>query len=53
MLRVRLRRFTSFGTALVWMPIAVGLALTGRPGAAIALAVGVFVVGAVDNLLRP
>jgi predicted PurR-regulated permease PerM len=44
----------SFGTALVWMPIAVGLALTGRPGAAIALAVvGVFVVGTVDNLLRP
>lgn len=44
----------SFGTALVWVPIAAGLALTGRTGAAAALvAIGVFVVGTVDNLLRP
>ncbi|MFO0552253.1 MAG: AI-2E family transporter [Polyangiaceae bacterium] len=44
----------SFGTALVWLPIAAGLALTGRTGAAIALAaIGFLVVGTVDNLLRP
>ena len=42
------------GTALVWAPVAAGLALTGRPGAAIALAViGIGVVSTVDNLARP
>lgn len=42
------------GTAIVWAPVAGGLALTGRPGAAIALAViGVAVIGTVDNLARP
>lgn len=42
------------GTALVWAPISAGLALTGRPGAAIALVVcGIVVIGTVDNLVRP
>lgn len=42
------------GTAIVWVPITVGLAWTGREGAAIALAVcGVAVIGTVDNLVRP
>lgn len=44
----------SFGTALVWVPVAAGLSITGRPGAAIALViVGLAVIGTVDNLLRP
>lgn len=44
----------SVGTALVWVPIALGLALSGRVGAAVALAViGVLVIGSIDNLLRP
>lgn len=44
----------AIGTAIVWVPVAAGLALTGREGAAIALAVvGVFVIGSVDNLARP
>jgi predicted PurR-regulated permease PerM len=42
------------GTALVWAPVAAGLALTGRTGAAIGLALfGILVVGTVDNLVRP
>lgn len=42
------------GTAIVWAPIAVGLALTGRTVAAIVLGVvGVAVIGTVDNLARP
>lgn len=44
----------SFGTALVWVPVAGGLALAGRvPSAAIMGIVGVFVIGTVDNVLRP
>lgn len=44
----------SFGTALVWVPVAAGLALTGRWISALILAgVGVFVIGTIDNLLRP
>jgi predicted PurR-regulated permease PerM len=44
----------AIGTALVWMPVAAGLAMTGRPGAAIALlVVGLSVIGTVDNLIRP
>jgi predicted PurR-regulated permease PerM len=44
----------SIGTALVWVPVAAGLALSGRTGAAIALlVVGGGVIGLVDNLLRP
>ncbi len=42
------------GTAIVWVPVAAGLALTGREGAAIGLAVvGVAVIGSIDNLARP
>jgi predicted PurR-regulated permease PerM len=42
------------GTAIVWVPVAVGLALTGRTGAAIALGIiGVAVIGTVDNIARP
>ncbi len=44
----------AIGTAIVWVPVAAGLALTGREGAAIALAVvGVAVIGSIDNLARP
>ncbi len=44
----------SVGTALVWVPIAIGLALSGRTGsAAILVGVGVLVIGTVDNVLRP
>lgn len=50
--------FASFiptvGTAIVWVPVAAGLALTGRTTEAVILAaVGVLVVGTIDNLLRP
>ena len=42
------------GTALVWGPVAVGLALTGRWGRAIVMAsIGLFVIGLADNVLRP
>lgn len=44
----------AIGTALVWVPVAAGLAITGRTGAAIALAiVGIAVIGTVDNVARP
>jgi predicted PurR-regulated permease PerM len=44
----------AIGTAIVWAPVAAGLALTGRTGAAIALAVvGIAVIGSVDNVARP
>lgn len=44
----------AIGTALVWIPVAAGLAVTGRSEAAIVLAViGVGVIGTVDNLARP
>ncbi len=43
----------SVGSALVWVPVTAGLALSGRPGAALAMSlIGVF-VSVVDNLLRP
>jgi predicted PurR-regulated permease PerM len=43
-----------FGTALVWMPVAAGLAMTGRLGAAAGLAAfGVLVIGSLDNIARP
>jgi predicted PurR-regulated permease PerM len=43
-----------FGTALVWVPVAVGLAMTGRVAAGIGLGVyGVLVIGTIDNLARP
>ncbi|MCF1427258.1 MAG: AI-2E family transporter [Shewanella sp.] len=50
--------FASFipfvGTALIWMPAAVYLALTGDWGWAIFLVVwGIVVIGSIDNFLRP
>jgi predicted PurR-regulated permease PerM len=43
----------SVGSGLVWVPVTIGLAVSGRPAAAVAmLAIGV-VVGVVDNLVRP
>ncbi len=44
----------SVGTALVWGPVALGLALTGRPVAAAVLAgFGFIVIGSLDNILKP
>jgi predicted PurR-regulated permease PerM len=44
----------SVGTALVWIPIAIGLAMTGSWWrAAIMTFVGIFIIGLADNLLRP
>lgn len=44
----------SVGTALVWVPVAIGLALAGKTVAAIVMAViGVLVIGTVDNVMRP
>ncbi len=44
----------SVGTAFVWVPVSIGLALTGRTDAAIGMAiVGVAVIGTIDNLVRP
>lgn len=42
------------GTALVWVPVAAGLAITGRMTAGIGLAIyGILVIGSLDNLARP
>jgi predicted PurR-regulated permease PerM len=42
------------GTALVWGPVAVGLALTGRLYEGIGLGLyGAFVIGSLDNIARP
>jgi predicted PurR-regulated permease PerM len=44
----------SIGTALVWVPIAIGLALAGKTVAAVVMTVvGLAVIGTVDNVLRP
>ncbi len=44
----------SVGTAIVWVPVAGGLWLTGRPVAAAVMAgVGVVVISSIDNLMRP
>ena len=44
----------SVGSALVWVPVAAGLALTGRWVASLVLvAIGVLVIGTIDNILRP
>lgn len=44
----------AIGTAIVWAPVAGGLFLTGRPGAAAILTiVGVGVISVIDNLARP
>lgn len=46
--------FPTIGTALVWLPVAVALAISGRPTAALVLAlVGVVVVSSIDNVFRP
>jgi len=53
MLTVFASLIPSVGSALVWAPVTAGLALSGRPGAALALLlIGLF-VSVVDNLLRP
>ncbi|MGE0868005.1 MAG: AI-2E family transporter [Kofleriaceae bacterium] len=42
------------GTAIVWVPVTAGLALSGRTAAAVALAViGLAVISTIDNLVRP
>lgn len=42
------------GTAIVWGPVAAGLALTDRPLAALVLTIaGVVVISTIDNLVRP
>jgi predicted PurR-regulated permease PerM len=42
------------GAALVWLPVAAYLALTGQPWQSLALvAYGIFIIGLADNLLRP
>lgn len=44
----------SIGTAIVWVPIAAGLALTGSVIKAVILAgIGIGVIGVADNILRP
>lgn len=44
----------AIGTAIVWVPVTIGLALADRTGAAIGLGlVGIFAIGSVDNLARP
>lgn len=44
----------AIGTAIVWAPVAAGLALTGRPVAAATLAIiGVAVISTIDNVARP
>lgn len=44
----------SVGTALVWVPVAAGLAFSGKTGsAAILVGVGVAIIGSIDNVLRP
>jgi predicted PurR-regulated permease PerM len=42
------------GTGLIWVPIAIGLALAGKEvQAAIMAGVGVLVIATVDNVMRP
>ena len=44
----------SFGSGLVWVPVAIGLAFTGQTIKAIILVViGFTVIGTIDNILRP
>lgn len=43
----------TLGTALVWVPVAVALVLSGRPGAALVMTVFGLVAGIVDNIARP
>ncbi len=42
------------GTAAVWVPVAAGLAITGRLWAGLGLAIyGIIVIGSIDNFARP
>ncbi|MDP3153028.1 MAG: AI-2E family transporter [Archangium sp.] len=42
------------GTSIVWVPISVGLFLTGKPvHAAVLVVLGLTVIGLIDNFLRP
>lgn len=41
------------GTALVWVPAAIWLAVIGRPGAAVFIALWGFAVSLIDNVMRP
>lgn len=44
----------AIGTAMVWIPVAIGLAVTGQTAGAIGLGVvGVAIIGTVDNISRP
>ncbi len=44
----------AIGTAFVWVPVAIGLAVVGQTGSGIVMAVvGIFVIGTVDNFARP
>ncbi|MGE5182983.1 MAG: AI-2E family transporter [Acidobacteriota bacterium] len=44
----------AIGTAIVWVPISIALALAGRDTAAVILgASGLLVIGTIDNLVRP
>ena len=44
----------ALGSGIVWVPVAIGLALSGSPvKAAILVAVGILVIGTVDNFVRP
>ena len=44
----------SVGTALVWVPVAIGLSLAGKAvQAAIMAGVGLLVISSIDNLMRP
>ncbi len=44
----------SFGTALIWVPVAIGLAFAGKTVSAVIMAVvGMAVIGTVDNVMRP
>ncbi len=44
----------ALGTAIVWVPISIALALSGRDTAAIVLATGgILVIGTIDNFVRP
>jgi predicted PurR-regulated permease PerM len=43
----------SVGSGLVWVPVTAGLALSGRPGAAVAMLIIGCAVSLVDNLVRP
>jgi predicted PurR-regulated permease PerM len=44
----------ALGSGLIWVPVAAGLALTGSIAKGIILfVVGIFVIGGIDNVLRP